>query len=86
MQIWRQKANDRENWVPVVNKARTLTDCRNEQSVWQARGRKNMMMNLIQNQQCSSKQSNTPAGSQRHGISAMAGLTILSSRMTLQYR
>jgi hypothetical protein len=49
MQIWRQKANDRENWVPVVNKAQTLTDCRNEQSVRQARGRKNMTTDMIQN-------------------------------------
>jgi hypothetical protein len=62
MQIWRQKANDREKWVPVVNKAQTFGDCRNEQSVRQARGRKNMMMDLIRNQQCSCEQSNTPAG------------------------
>lgn len=61
MQIWRQKANDRENWVPVVNKARALSDCRTEQSVRQARGRKNMM-DLIRNQQCSCEQSNTPVG------------------------
>jgi len=46
MQIWRQKANDRENWV---NKAQTLTECRNEQSVKQARGRNNMMTDMIQN-------------------------------------
>jgi hypothetical protein len=51
MQIWRQKANDKENWVPVVNKAQTLSDCRIELSVRQTRGRKNMTMDLIQNQQ-----------------------------------
>jgi len=46
MQIWRQKANDRENLVPVVNKAQTLSDCTNEQSVRQARERKNMTTDL----------------------------------------
>jgi hypothetical protein len=62
MQIWTQKANDRKNWVPVINEAPTLSDCRNEQSVRQARGRKNMM-DVIQNQQCSCEQCNTPVGS-----------------------
>jgi hypothetical protein len=45
------KGNDRENWVPVVNKAQTLSDRRIEQSVRQTRGRKNMMTDLIQNWQ-----------------------------------
>lgn len=61
MQIWRQKANYRENWVPVVNKTQTLSDCKIEQSVRQAIGRKNMK-DLIQNQQCSCEQCNIPAG------------------------
>jgi hypothetical protein len=62
MQIWRQRANDRKNWVPVVNKAQTLSDCRNEQSVRQARGRNNMMMDVIQNQQCSCEQKQYTSG------------------------
>jgi hypothetical protein len=33
---WRQKTNDRENWVPVVNKAQALSHCRVEESGRQA--------------------------------------------------